>query len=306
MKSTVIALTIVAVTNLILTARSAADLIEGTTIESATVGLNPEMGPEKAINGAGLSGGVPSLTASHDQTFSNNWWSGWDGAITEWQITVDLEDNYALDQVQVWNYREGCCYGRGLKDVEIWVASDENEGNLTKLVTDGTGAQDDGNGNFQFPQAPQGGDYFGFTLDTSGVTNSALLGDVRLFRVNGGSSLWVSPSAEVHGGLAEIHFDGSPPIRGSFAITAIEYSPETSEVTLTWRKTGATSYVAKYSVDMIAVGDPPTAWGMEMSDGLTDELDENPGDADHMTVTFDLTEFSIESEPDLFFRIEEE
>ena len=51
-------------------------LILGTTIESATVELNPNMGPEKAINGVGLPGGVPSLTGSHDETFSSNWWTG--------------------------------------------------------------------------------------------------------------------------------------------------------------------------------------------------------------------------------------
>ena len=183
-------------------------LILGTTIESATVGLNPNMGPEKAINGVGLPGGVPSLTGSHDETFSSNWWTGWDGAVTEWQLTVDLEGSYDLDTVHIWNYREGCCSGRGLSKVEIYVASDENELNLIKLITDGTGGHDDDTGNFLFPQAPTGGDYFGFDLDLSGVTNASLLDNARLFRIDGGSSLHVSPVNEIHGGLAEIQFGG--------------------------------------------------------------------------------------------------
>ncbi len=185
-------------------------LILGTTIESATVGLNADMGPEKAINGVGLPGGVPSLTGSHDENFNSNWWTGWDGAVTEWQITVDLEGSYDLDTVHIWNYRENCCAGRGLSTVEIYVASDENELNLTKLITNGTGLHDDGSGNFLFPQAPTGGDYFGFDLDLSGVTNSSLLDNARLFRIDGGSNLYVSPATEIHGGLAEIQFGGVP------------------------------------------------------------------------------------------------
>jgi hypothetical protein len=212
-------LAIIAATNLTLSTVASAVLILGTTIESATVGLNPEMAPDKAISGAGLAGGVPSLSGSHDNTFSNNWWSGWDGAVTEWQLTVDLEGTHDLDQVHVWNYREGCCSGRGLQNVEIWVAPDEDEGNLVKLITGGGGLHDNGSGDFLFPEAPAAGDYFGFDLDLSSVTNAALLDDVRLFRLDGGSSLW--GGGEIHGGLAEIQFGGTLVPEPSAAILAL-------------------------------------------------------------------------------------
>lgn len=182
-------------------------LITGTTIESATVGLNPDMGPEKAINGFGLDGDVPSLTGSHREQFSSNWWTGWSGDVTEWQITIDLEGTYDLDTVHVWNYRENCCAGRGLSNVEIYVASAEDEATLVKLNTDGSGLHDDGSGNFLFPQAPTGGDYPGFDLDLSGVTNSELLENARLFKLDGGSNL--HEEGQVHGGLAEIQFGGT-------------------------------------------------------------------------------------------------
>lgn len=190
-----------------LTATSESALITGLTIESATVGLNDQMGPEKAINGVGLDGDVPSLTGSHREQFSSNWWTGWSGDVNEWQITIDLEGNYNLDTVQVWNYREGCCAGRGLSNVEIYVASAEDEATLVKLNTDGSGLHDDGSGNFLFPQAPTGGDYTGFNLDLSGVTNSELLENARLFRLDGGSNL--HDEGQVHGGLAEIQFGGT-------------------------------------------------------------------------------------------------
>jgi hypothetical protein len=69
-------------------------------------------------------------------------------------------------------------------------------------------------------------------------------------------------------------------------------------VTLTWRKTTATSYILKYSTDM-------SDWSQDLDDGITAADDENPEDADHITVTFTLFE-TLTEEPDLFFRIEEE
>lgn len=68
-------------------------------------------------------------------------------------------------------------------------------------------------------------------------------------------------------------------------------------MTLTWRKTSAASYVARYSTDM-------TGWGSDLDDGITADVDENPGDADHITVTFPLIN-GLENETVLFIRIEE-
>ncbi len=189
-----------------LSATSNGALILGTTIESATTGLNPAMAPENAINGSGLPDNVPALTGSHGNSFDTNWWTGWDGNVTEWQLTVDLEGNYDLDTVQIWNYREGCCSGRGLSSVEIYVSSVEDELSLIKLSTNGSGTHDDGLGNFLLPQAPAAGDYFGFNLDLSGVTDPSLLDNVRLFRIDGGTDLW--GDGQIHAGLAEIQFGG--------------------------------------------------------------------------------------------------
>ena len=84
-----------------------------------------------------------------------------------------------------------------------------------------------------------------------------------------------------------------------FIITRIDYDSLADTVALTWRKSGAASYIAKYSTDM-------TDWGSDMGDGFTEALDEIPGDPDTITVTFELVDFSIDNETELFFRIEEE
>ena len=65
-------------------------------------------------------------------------------------------------------------------------------------------------------------------------------------------------------------------------------------VTLTWRHSGAASYIAKFSPDM-------KDWGADLDDELTADRDENPADADHITVTFPL----LGDAEKLFFRIEE-
>jgi len=79
------------------------------------------------------------------------------------------------------------------------------------------------------------------------------------------------------------------------------YSPDAEPnptVTLTWSKTGAASYIAKYSPDM-------SNWGNSLANGITADVDENPEDLDHITATFELTG-GLENEPKMFFRIEEE
>ena len=81
-------------------------------------------------------------------------------------------------------------------------------------------------------------------------------------------------------------------------ITKFEHDTDANTVTLTWRKTTATSYILKYSTDM-------SDWSQDLDDGITAADDENPQDTDHITVTFPLFE-TLTEEPDLFFRIEEE
>ncbi len=85
-----------------------------------------------------------------------------------------------------------------------------------------------------------------------------------------------------------------------FAITEIDYAPDADPnptVTLTWRKSGAATYIAKYSFDMID-------WGADLDDGITEEDDENTEDTEHITVTFPLEDDRADAEA-LFFRIEE-
>ena len=101
-------------------------------------------------------------------------------------------------------------------------------------------------------------------------------------------------------GLSEVRFGGvsGPPI--SFDITEIEYTPDPESngtVTLTWPKTGAASYIAKFSLDL-------SDWSGDLDDGVTDERDENPGDTEHITVTFPLEGVQPDTTR-LFFRIEE-
>jgi hypothetical protein len=83
-----------------------------------------------------------------------------------------------------------------------------------------------------------------------------------------------------------------------FAITDIVYSPESNEVTLTWPKTRATSYIVKVSTDMID-------WEMDIDDDVTEAEDENPADDTQITVTLLLTGGNQDLSK-LFFRVEEQ
>ena len=81
-------------------------------------------------------------------------------------------------------------------------------------------------------------------------------------------------------------------------ITEIDYAPDANTVTLTWRKTLATSYIANYSLDM-------TGWEGDLDDGITADRDENPEDPTQITLTLPLPPVLMDA-PKLFFRIETE
>ena len=84
-----------------------------------------------------------------------------------------------------------------------------------------------------------------------------------------------------------------------FAVTEILHNPDAvpnPTVTLTWRNTGAASYAAYYSIDL-------SNWDADLNDSIAPGDDENPGDPDHITVTFDLIP-TLAAEADLFFRVE--
>ena len=100
----------------------------------------------------------------------------------------------------------------------------------------------------------------------------------------------------------EIDVIGEPAgTRLPFTITEIVHTPDAvpdPTVTLTWRKTGAPSYIARFSPDM-------SEWDSDLDDSITLDRDENQGDVDHMTVTFPLTGDEANA-TEIFFRIEEQ
>ena len=89
------------------------------------------------------------------------------------------------------------------------------------------------------------------------------------------------------------------PVVEPFAITAIVYEPVSTTVTLTWVSQPGKSYIARYSKDMVD-------WTSDMGDSLGSDIDEIPDDGDRITETFNLSEFGVDGESVLFFRIEEE
>jgi hypothetical protein len=71
-------------------------------------------------------------------------------------------------------------------------------------------------------------------------------------------------------------------VSSTFAITEIEYDPNAAPnptVTLTWRNSGAATYIAYLSPDL-------SDWGEDLDDSISAEDDENTEDSDHITVTF--------------------
>jgi hypothetical protein len=81
-----------------------------------------------------------------------------------------------------------------------------------------------------------------------------------------------------------------------FDITEIIYSPESQQVTLTWRDTGAETYAVRYSTDL-------TNWDADLDDGITADDDENPDDGDRITKTFDIPGLAVDGR--IYFRVEQ-
>jgi hypothetical protein len=87
--------------------------------------------------------------------------------------------------------------------------------------------------------------------------------------------------------------NGAPPAAG-LAITDITYSDtdESSLVSLTWNSKASANYIVKYSTDLTG------SWDTDLEDGITGD------DGSSTTRTFDLSEFGLEGESKLFFRVE--
>lgn len=192
-----------------------AGLITNLTVQSADLGSNAGMGPEKAINGSGLPNNTPALSGGHRVDWDKHWW----GPDTDSspQITIDLGGEYVVETIHVWNYNESAATKtRGLKEVDIYVSPDTNAVNLVKLGTTGDGTHDY-LGHFQFPQAGGTNDYPGFELDLSGITNAFLLAKVRLIQIQALNNWGNTKGA----GLAEVQFGGTlyiPPPLGTVII----------------------------------------------------------------------------------------
>ena len=85
---------------------------------------------------------------------------------------------------------------------------------------------------------------------------------------------------------------------GQLAISDFSFSALANEVSLTWSKTGAASYVINASTDLVG-------WNVEVASSLTDASDSDPDDADNITATLTLPA-GIQNLPKVFFRVEEE
>lgn len=83
------------------------------------------------------------------------------------------------------------------------------------------------------------------------------------------------------------------------AITRIAYEKKDHKLNLTWRNTGAASYLVKYSTDL-------TNLDLDIADGFSSTDDENRNEAETITVTLDLTEAGVPASNRLFFRVEAE
>jgi hypothetical protein len=75
-------------------------------------------------------------------------------------------------------------------------------------------------------------------------------------------------------------------------ITKIAYTPGDPSVLLTWNSKEGTSYAVRYSRDMVN-------WDFDLDDAVL-------GTADSTTQTFNLSEFGIENETKLYFRVEKQ
>ena len=184
---------------------ASAATILGVTIEDFSSELTSgafDRRAEDTINGSGLSaGGTHGL---HNVTANDMWET--QGTIdapndnAPWHVTYDLESDYILTSIHVWNYNEaGTLSTAGAKDVEIFVSPTINTADLVKL--------DNAGGDFLFAQASGAAGDPGFDVDLSGVTNSTLLNDVRLVRLNITANHGQVASLA---GLAEVQFGGDP------------------------------------------------------------------------------------------------
>ena len=86
---------------------------------------------------------------------------------------------------------------------------------------------------------------------------------------------------------------GTIPSSSPLEITSINYTPGDTSVALTWNSTEGTTYAVKYATNL-------ENWDFDLDDGIVGEA------GDSTSATFDLTEFGLEGETKLFFRVEKQ
>ncbi|MBT3293673.1 MAG: hypothetical protein HN919_19945 [Verrucomicrobia bacterium] len=192
---------------------TAGSLITNTTVEafSSEYKLSaPQRQAVNCIDGSALPGDAPALYGAHGTAPTGDMWltdvsSDSDTTPQDGFIIIDLAASYVLDTIHVWNYNETPSISASMKDVEISVSSTSDTNDLVRLTTDATGDTDNGSGDFLFPQAPGTGDYLGFNVDLTSLTDASLLESVRLVKIENTSTHGGSGT-----GLAEIQFGGDP------------------------------------------------------------------------------------------------
>ena len=240
--------------------------------------------PRNLIDGSGLTG------ADHDQVTSNQWLSSsdgnpnWGGLDADPWVLFDLGAVYTVDSMKIWNFSEGAwSVGRGVNAVTV-----EYGDSTADLVS---GVIDDSStvpGITNLTTAPA-------TSPTITGTTYSLGGiKARYIKID------ITPGSGIgnHGGdnnfygMNEVQFDGT---LGSepFAITEIDYAPDTGRLTLTWNSSPNETYGVYFSTDLID-------WESDLDDSFPADAD-----ADETTATFDLNDNFPEGIPEsAYFRVE--
>jgi hypothetical protein len=170
-----------------------AAVITDVTIEDASSEYNSSRPAENIINGAGFdeTNGYHSAASGNYINWNNT------GTVIEPNdplpsyVTVNLEANYNLESVKIWNWNTATTLDAGSKDVEILVASGEGRP-FTSL------------GSFVFDKAPGLDNIdFGQIIDVSGFSAAD---DVRLVQFNILTNYGLGNNLA---GLSEVRFYGS-------------------------------------------------------------------------------------------------
>jgi hypothetical protein len=170
--------------------------ITGVTVEDFTSQLNG-FGGRLAVDTINSSG-FNDATGEHNNNAADMWLSDGDGVneTNEGEnglptsITFDLENNYNLDAIGVWNYNEVGLTSRGAREVAISVAS--GEGGVFNPL-----------GLFELEEATGANNYEGQLIS---LEDFVLADDVRRIRFDINSN-WGDANQYV--GLSEIRFSGT-------------------------------------------------------------------------------------------------